>query len=238
MLIFNCTKAFAAFIEPKKTVGSIPLVGPPPAAQPADDGPHLIDLTGKPPQHVQQWLVHLVRIRRRPCVVAMDIATRYAMVFTGLTKGDAADFLNRFSERLLNELAFSARGLGMMADFDAMLAQYVARHGRFQFCLRVERSTQAHLKDVVWQLEYDFADNGCLPSTHEECMAFDRNVNQTPRTVKGRKACFFPDEEMLCEGLASYAGLTREGEIALRERLREKKSRDRRERWIFEAVET
>ena len=168
----------------------------------------------------------------------MDIATRYAMVFTGLTKGDAAGFLNSFSERLLNELAFSAQGLGMMADFEAMLAQYVQRHGRFQFCLRIERSTQAHLKDAVWQLEYDFADNGCLPSMHEECMAFDRNVNQTPRTIKGRKACFFPDEEMLCEGLASYAGLTPEGEIALRERLREKKRHDRRERWIFQAEES
>ncbi|MDR3409348.1 MAG: hypothetical protein P4L87_00110 [Formivibrio sp.] len=73
MLIFNCSKAFAEFIEPKPKVGTTPLMVALPSANLADDAELLLDLSGKRPAHLQQWLVHMVRVRRKPCVLAMEI---------------------------------------------------------------------------------------------------------------------------------------------------------------------
>ena len=63
MIVFNCSHAFAAHIEPKKA-GPAPLIGEAPSPHPSQDAPFLIDADGQPPRHVQHWLVHLVRIQR------------------------------------------------------------------------------------------------------------------------------------------------------------------------------
>ena len=72
MLIFNCSQAFAEFIEPKKA-GPVPLVGQAPSPHPSTDQPLLVDVDGQAPRHVQQWQVHFVRIQRKPCAVAMPL---------------------------------------------------------------------------------------------------------------------------------------------------------------------
>ena len=46
-----------------------------------------------------------------------------------------------------------------------------------------------------------------------------------PRTVKGRKEYFVAHEEMLCAWLGAFAGLTPDGERAVRQRLRDKPRR-------------
>lgn len=221
MLIFNCSKAFAEFIEPKQS-GPVLMVGAPPSPSPAEDGLFLIDADGEPPRHVQQWQVHLVKVRRKPCVLAMEVNTRYAMVFTNVGPGNAPSFLNTFAERLVNEMVFAAQGVGMMADFETMWAQFLERHSRFQFVLRSDRSTQAHLKDAVWTFEDDCEMKDRLPESHEECGLVDATINQTLRTVKGRKDYFRPGTEMLCEWLSAFGGLTAEGIATVRARLLDK----------------
>ena len=114
MLIFNCSQAFAEFIESKKA-GLTPVVGESPSPHPSEDLPFLIDVDGQPPRAVQQWLVHFVRIRRTPCAVAMDIDTRYAMVFSHLKKGDPEGFLNAFATRLVNEMALAATEIAIVS---------------------------------------------------------------------------------------------------------------------------
>ena len=222
MIVFNCSQAFAAFIEPKKA-GPVPLVGAAPSPHPAEDGPHLIDTDGQPPRHVQQWLVHCVRIRRKSCVLAMDIETRYAMVFVGLSKGDPEGFLNAFATRLANEMALAASEIGMLADFEAMLTTFLEQHQRFQFVLRSERSTLAHLAQAVWDVRYHDEDTGHLPESHEECAALDARINDTPRQAKGRKSWFYAQQEMLCAWLRAFGGLTPEGEATVRRRLQARK---------------
>jgi len=148
LIVFNCSQAFAEFIEPKKA-GPVPLVGEAPSPHPSQDSPFLIDADGESPRHVQQWLVHFVGIQRKPCAVAMDIDTRYAMVFSHLKKGDPESFLNAFATRLVNEMVLATTEIGMLADFEAMLSRYLEQHQRFQFVRRMERSTQAHLKEAV-----------------------------------------------------------------------------------------
>ena len=134
MIVFNCSLAFAEFIEPRKA-GPAPLVCEAPSPHPSEDGPHLIDVDGEPARYVQQWLVHFVRIQRQPCAVAMDIETRYAMVFPHLKKGDPEGFINVFATRLMNEMVRSADGVEMIADFEAMLARFVEINERFHLRL-------------------------------------------------------------------------------------------------------
>ena len=199
MLIFNCSRAFADFIEPKAKPGIAPLVAPPASPDPANDCVLLRTQAGEAPAHIQQWLVHLVRIRRKPCVLAMELDTRYAMVFSGLKKGDAAGFINQLIERLANEMAFAADDAGTPLDFDAAMARFLDRHREFRFFLRSHRSTQAHLKEVAWLLEHHSAEIGRLPEGHEECSVFDERANRMLRKTSSSKDYFVPAEKKLIE---------------------------------------
>lgn len=230
MLIFNCSKAFAEFIEPKPKDGAPSLVQAPLSPNLADDAELLRNRAGQKPEHLQQWVVHLVRIRRKACIFAMEANTRYAMVFTGLKKGDLKGFINQLIERLVNEMTFTAGDLGMMVDFDDTMTQFLRRHGDFRFFLRPERSVQAHLKDVVWHLQDQAEMAGELPEGHEECGMFDEFANEILRSTKGQKGYFVPVEEMLCQWLTDYAGLTAQGESKLRAQIRENKRRDMQDR--------
>ena len=219
MLIFNCSQAFAEFIEPKKT-GPVPLVGQAPSPHPSTDQPLLVDVDGQAPRHVQQWQVHFVRIQRKPCAVAMDIDTRYGMVFSHLKKGDPEGFLNAFTTRLVNEMALATAELDLLGDFESMLARFLEQHQRFQFVRRMERSTQAHLKEAIWDFEYRCLDDGRVFETHEEGALIDARINETPRHIKTRKDYFIPSTEMFCQWLRQFAGLTSAGEAAVREKIR------------------
>jgi len=231
MIVFNCSQAFAEFIEPKQA-GPAPLVCEPPSPHPSEDGPHLIDVDGQPPRHVQQWLVHFVRVQRKPCAVAMDIDTRYAMVFPHLKKGDPEGFLNAFATRLMNEMVLAATSVAMLADFETMLARFVETNERFLFVRRTERSTQSHLKEAVWDFMDHCHEIGQVPESHEDCAIIDARINQTPRCTKARKHGFFADEEMLCAWLRCVGGLTEAGEATVRERWRDNIRRQRRAPWF------
>lgn len=220
MIVFNCSQAFAEFIEPKKA-GPAPLVGEAPSPHPSEDLPFLIDVDGQPPREVQQWLVHFVRIRRKPCAVAMDIDTRYAMVFSHLKKGDPEGFLNAFATRLVNEMVLATSEVGMLGDFESMLSRFLEQHQRFQFVRRMERSTLAHLKEAVWHFEYCCEEAGYVFEAHEECAVIDWQINKMLRSTKAHKDYFVPNEEMLCAWLRRYAGLTESGAATVRARLHE-----------------
>ena len=220
MIVFNCSQAFAEFIEPKKA-GPAPLVGEAPSPHPSEDLPFLLDVDGQPPREVQQWLVHFVRINRKPCAVAMDIDTRYAMVFSHLKKGDPEGFLNAFATRLVNEMVLATSEVGMLGDFESMLSRFLEQHQRFQFFRRAERSTQAHLKEAIWHFEYRCEEAGYVFESHEECAVIDWQINKTPRSTKTRKDYFIPNEEMLCHWLRQFGGLTPAGEVTVRAKIRD-----------------
>ena len=217
MLIFNCSRAFAGFIEPKAKAGTSPVVVPPPSADLASDAELLRDHSGERVAHIQQWVVHLVRVRRQPCVIAMEAQTRYAMLFTGLRKGDVAGFINRLVERLANEMAFAAGDTGMASDLEVLMAEFLAQHGEFRFFQRPERSVQAHLNDVAWQLKEQVTTADDLPQGHEQCAVFDAFANRLLRSTRDKKDYFVPAEEMLVDWLSRYGGLTLQGETRLRE---------------------
>jgi hypothetical protein len=94
MLVFNCTKTAAEFFTvTRQGKKQSPLEKPP--------TPAIIDT-----QHenlpVSSWLVHAIKVQRKNVLIAMHVHTRYAMVFTGLQKGNYAEFSRQWLERPLS----------------------------------------------------------------------------------------------------------------------------------------
>lgn len=223
MLIFNCSRAFAGFIEPRARTGQPGLVEAPPSPDTADDEALLRN--GELSGPLQQWCVHLVRRHRQPCVVAMELETRYAVLLTGLKSHDPEDFFTALVERLINTQHFAARDLGLETDFSSMLASFLAHHREFRFFLRPHRSAQSHIKEVVWMLDNFINDIGALPLGHPACAAFDARVNDFLRKTGQRRDYFVPATEMLTAWLRAHGDLSEEGEARLREAIAQ---RDRR----------
>lgn len=149
-------------------------------------------------------------------VIVMHVQTRYAMVFTGLNKGDWVTFFNQWLERLFNNMQFFGEEFELCDDvsFNSMLSQFIHLHATPYFCRRGDRSVQSHINDVAWHFEYCVRQVGSLPHGQEQCASFDERVNSTIRSTKTQKDYFFPDEEMFLAWMSQYGDLE-QGEIPL-----------------------
>jgi len=142
--------------------------------------------------HAMQWYGHRVQVLRRKCVILMELQSRYAMVFTGLTKPDFARFPELVRERLWRE-ALSICQLddeqsARLAGLVNVISQPV------QIMTGSDRSVQAHLKEVAWHLDWMANEVGALPADSGEEFSFGLRVNQMPRKSKGEKEYFYPLE--------------------------------------------
>ncbi|BCS95900.1 hypothetical protein DSLASN_15320 [Desulfoluna limicola] len=187
MLVFNCTKAFATFIDNSKE----PVVVTPSIKKIAED-PSFIDGTS------MQWLVHVVTVKRTRCVIAMHAGSRYAIVMTGVKKGDFAAFADAFCNRLINEMFFLCFEAGRVGEEHASLVaeNFVDKHLDVQVYQRGDRSVQAHISDVAWYLEEEVKAMGDLPEGDDEAFEFGRHVNAVLRKTKGDTDYFYPFEVM------------------------------------------
>lgn len=138
-----------------------------------------------------QWYVHRVTIMRRKCLIAMELQSRYAMVFCGLSRLELRDFPSIFVERLLQEAVFICQ---QDEEQTAKLAAVVELIGEEYLCqIGSDRSVMAHINQVAEELKYA-ADRlaGRLPENDEECLGFDVRVNQQLRKRKGQTDYFVP----------------------------------------------
>ncbi|MDY0007054.1 MAG: hypothetical protein RBS22_09525 [Spongiibacteraceae bacterium] len=141
-----------------------------------------------------QWYGHRVQVLRRKCVILMELQSRYAMVFAGLTKPDFLRFPELVRDRLWREIVSicalddaESQRLAALVDVVSQPVQIVAGS---------DRSVQAHMKEVAWHLEWMANDFGSLPLEGGDAFAFGLRVNQTPRSRKGQKEYFWPIEVM------------------------------------------
>lgn len=217
MLIFNCSRAFADFIEGKKA--GTTLVETPLSKDPADDARLLRDHDGKAPAHLWQWQVHMVTVRRRPCVLVMEHDSRYSMLFTRLKAGDMAGFVSQMLERLLKQQYTETLALGEppLASIDEMAHRLMQQHSDFRFFLRSERSVQAHLNEVARGLADQAAASSSLPEGHEQCVMFDDHCNNFIRRSKTRPDWFYPQQVMLWRWLHDFGGYTEAGILRLQQ---------------------
>jgi hypothetical protein len=216
MLIFNCTEAASQFFSRVHKGKKITPVEKPPSSIIEDDAPD---------ESAEQWLVHAITVQRKHVLFVIHVQTRYCMIFAGAKKADIEGFVQRFTERWINGLIRHAGQYDILrwVDDEPMMERFVENCGDYLFYKRGHRGAQKHLNEIAWVFEDFAAEWGSLPSDEFSAGRFDGDMNDAPRSSKGHKDYYFPDEEMIAHWLRHYVGLDEPGVRAARERRMEVK---------------
>jgi len=139
-----------------------------------------------------QWYAHRVNVLHRKCIIAMELKSRYCMVFCGLTKSEFKRFPETFADRLWRE----AISLCQLDDEQSVkLATLVKITTDTQYYQTgADRSVQAHINDVAWHLKSMANEIGYLPESPEDAFGFGIKMNELLRKRKGDKDYFRPVE--------------------------------------------
>ncbi|MFQ3198127.1 MAG: hypothetical protein ACI81A_001848 [Paraglaciecola sp.] len=198
VLIFNCTKAAAEFFSCTRKGKIISPIEPAPKTTIAES---MAETNGR---LYWQWLVHVIKVKGKNVLVAMDCQTRFCITLSSLTKGDDVSFLNNFEHHLsvhIHELMTSVDANSQAID--TSLEHYRQQHDNCTFYLRGERSVQKHINDVAWHFRRWTDDRGQVP-TGVDLIGIDAFANQLLRQNKADKTSFYPQREFLYAWLLHY----------------------------------
>lgn len=165
----------------------------------------VIPTPGDHDEFSRHWYIHRVVIERRKCFIAMEAHTRYAMLFCGLTKPVLKNVPLLFADYLWRHIislcAVDDADFGhIRAMASKMCAEVVYHKG-------LNRSIQAHIKDVAHQLEWDINRYG-FPEDPGKEFFMSMKANKVPRRRYGEKGFIIPLEEfqrLWCEILGVVA---------------------------------
>ncbi|MDL2316091.1 hypothetical protein LJC59_03305, partial [Desulfovibrio sp. OttesenSCG-928-A18] len=115
--------------------------------------PEFAPATGDHNEFSGHWYIHRVVIESRKCFVAMEAHTRYAILFCGLTKPVLKNFPLLFADYLWRHIVSLCAVDD--ADFGHIKAMASKMCAEVVFHKGLNRSIQAHIKDVAHQLEWD-----------------------------------------------------------------------------------
>jgi hypothetical protein len=223
MLIFNCTEAASSFFSRVHKGKQI---------SPVEKAPSLTIEDDEQVELAEQWLVHAITVQRKHVLFVIHVQTRYCMIFADAKKADIDGFVHRFAERWINGLMRHAGQHDILrwVDGEPMMERFLESCGEYVFYKRGHRGAQKHINEIAWVFEDCAAEWGTLPSDEFSAARFDGDRNDTPRSSKGHKDYYYPDEEMIVHWLRRYGGLNEAAVQAARERRMEVK----REIWEFE----
>ena len=192
---------------------------------PVEKPPSSIIEDDAPDESAEQWLVHAITVQRKHVLFVIHVQTRYCMIFADAKKADIEGFVQRFTERWINGLIRHAGQYDILrwVDDEPMMERFVENCGDYLFYKRGHRGAQKHLNEIAWVFEDFAAEWGSLPSDEFSAGRFDGDMNDAPRSRKGHKDYYFPDEEMIAHWLRHYVGLDEPGVRAARERRMEVK---------------
>lgn len=141
-----------------------------------------------------QWYAHRTTLMRRKCVVAMEAQSRYAMLFTGLTKADFRQFPQLFRDRLVVEALSICQPNDQQAGKLELMATLVAEP--IDVLAGYDRSVLAHINEVVRELGWMVQGVGALPRDDEDEFTVGLRVNQMLRRRKSDQDYFYPLQQM------------------------------------------
>lgn len=200
MLIFNCTQATQDFFTVTRKGTKQTIIETPPSSDMGNDAMHLRYEDGSPAQPFQ-WVLHTVSIKRKNCLIAMELNTRFAVTVAAVKKADLDAFLEHFKQILILQVLAYANNNGIWQESDekAALENGLNHMKEFKFFRRSERSVQAHINDLVLMLR-DIADENSAVLEHFQAMfQFNYFTNNKLRRSKAFPAQSYitPYEEML-----------------------------------------
>ncbi|MBU0653566.1 MAG: UPF0149 family protein [Gammaproteobacteria bacterium] len=226
MLIFNCTQAAQDFFTVTRKGEKQTIVTAPPASDMAEDAKHLSYADGSPARPFQ-WVLHAVTVKRKNCLVAMEVNTRLSITVTAVKKGDIEHFLAYFRANLLALISGYALAYDVWqpAEAETRENEGLAHLAETRMFRRSDRSVQAHINEVVHILRDAVDETPALFDNTGTLLRFNEFCNNYLR-----KSRAFPDqdyivpaEEMLIYWQQQYLNATPEQVADIRQRLADRK---------------
>ncbi len=140
----------------------------------------------------RHWYIHRVVIEHRKCFIAMEAHTRYAMHFCGLTKPLLSKFPLLFADYFWRHIVSLCEVHD--ADFGQIKAMTSKACSELVYHNGLNRSIQAHIKDVAHQLKWDIQRYG-FPEYPGKELFMSLNANKVPRSRHGEKGFIIPLKE-------------------------------------------
>ena len=140
------------------------------------------------------WFAHRVTLMRKKCVIVMEEASRYALIFTGLKKNDFAGFDQVLRSRIIAEASWLC-DLPHPGPNEQLIAAVARQCSSTVWSQGLDRSVQAHIRQVADEMEYFVKYRfERLPESAEEEYALGRPLNDTLRKRGGEKDYFYPQK--------------------------------------------
>lgn len=189
-----------------------------------DDADYLKGSDGSAPKELCEWLVHVIRVQRKPIVFAIEKDTRYVLTFVDLKKGEYQQFLTDFIERISNLVQSFGENLMILNDstFEPMLESFLSVNNEYRFFSRSDRSMQSHINEIAWLFKDTAESSAGLPNI-EQVMCFDADMNSMLRQYKGLDDMIYPANQMLFHWLRNYCDYDETQINDVSERVREHK---------------
>jgi len=142
-----------------------------------------------------QWYANVVTVARRKCIIAMELQSRYVMIFCGMTKEELEQFPKIFQERLWREV-LALCGEEVNEDVLKKLSDQVLSLANEQnYQEGHDRSVSTHMNQVAQSLEIYVQYQGYdLPVSSAAAFEFGVRENQMIRKRKANKDYFRPIE--------------------------------------------
>lgn len=144
-----------------------------------------------------QWYAHFTEVADSPCIVVMEMQSRYAMVFCGDSLAPAEDFPEVFQDRLWREVCVITQLDKPLPESDvAILSDIALDLSAVQHYQKgSQRSVMTHINQVMDQLRYMVEIEGYpIPQTGPDAVSFGLNANDMLRKRKEDKDYFVPLE--------------------------------------------
>jgi hypothetical protein len=210
MLIFDCTQATCDFFSKKvkgKVVSQLQLSSPEDSLQ--DVGSSLYP--------AERWQLHVTKFGRTNVLLAMEVDTRYAMLFVSLKRNDFEGFFQQFLERYLGVMALMSANMQLSLPPQAQLQQHITRWEQslrdVHFFKRNDRSVQTHINQVLDLAAYPAYARQSIPVEFQELIEFDELANRFLRAVRGSEY-FYPAEVQIQLGYPRLGGTMTHEEVA------------------------
>lgn len=224
MLIFNCTKATQDFFTVTRQGRKQTIVENAPGKDMSEDAQHLNYEDGSPAKP-QQWVLHEVTIKRKHCLVAMEVDTRFAIIVMSVAKADAQSFLKYFYAFFTDQVAGygEAYGIWPESETDTIVNRCRDHLQEVRFVQRSDRSVQTHINEVVRILRDEL-------DVHPDLLTDNVMVGDYLQYTNDvfRKSRAFPDQdyiipmtEMFIYWQREYRGMTPQQLEATREKMAE-----------------
>ena len=143
------------------------------------------------------WYAHRVNLLRKKCVIVMEESSRYALIFVGVKKIEFAHFDKLLRNRIVAKASWLC-DLPHPGPNEQLIAAVEQKSSSVVFSSRLDRSVQAHIRQVADEMEY-FVKNRFerLPESADEEFVLGCWLNDTLRKRGGDKDYFYPQRKWL-----------------------------------------